>query len=84
MFNLPTLPPLPHVLWLHASGTYVRSIDPVNRRVTGTCSRENAMALPEPQAIAFAHVVIRSTGQTVELRPVEPGQVETTGEGHRL
>ena len=74
MFNLPTLPPLAYRLWLPASGTYVRGTDRVNHRIIGTLNRATAMKLPEPQAIAEARAVIRSTGQTVELRPVEPGQ----------
>ena len=74
MFNLPTLPPMAYRLWLPASGTYVRDADRLNRRIVGTFNRSSALALPEPQAIAEARAVIRSTGQTVELRPVEPGQ----------
>ena len=79
MFNLPTLPPLPYRLWLPAFRTYVRGADQLNRRIVGTINRDRAMQLPEPQARAAAHELIRSGAQAIELRPVQPD--EPTGDG---
>ena len=62
-----------------AFGTYVRRADQLNRRIVGTLNRDRAMQLPEPQARAAAHELIRSGAQTIELRPVQPDEPADDG-----
>ena len=76
MFNLPTLPPMSYMLWLPYCRTYVREASQFNRRIIGTINRRTAMQLPEDQAIRRARDLSRRFDQPVELRPVEPADIQ--------
>lgn len=72
MHNLPILPPMAYRLWLPQLSLYVRETVQVNHQFIGTANRERAAVLPEPEARALAHELIRARGLVVELKaPLE-------------
>ena len=76
MFNSPTLPPVVYLLWLPHCGAYVREAGSFNRQIIGTINRRTALQLPEEQARRQALALIRRTRQPVELRQVEPADIQ--------
>ena len=76
MFNSPTLPAVVYLLWLPHCGAYVREAGSFNRQIIGTINRRTALQLPEEQARRQALALIRRTRQPVELRQVEPADIQ--------
>lgn len=70
------LRPMIYRLWLPHYVTYVREDQRNNRQIIHTLNRAEALQLPEPQALAKARELIRETGETIELRPVERAECQ--------
>lgn len=74
----PTLPPLAYRLRIAHAGLYVRETSRDNRRLIGTINPDNAMRLPEAQALRVAGNLRSRTGHVIRLEPIHPGQARGT------
>lgn len=74
MLYRPTLPPLAYRLRIAHAGLYVRETSRDNRRFIGTVNPDDALRLPEVQALRVAGNLRSRTGHVIRLDPVQPGQ----------
>lgn len=70
----PTLPPLAYRLRIAHAGLYVRETSRNNRRIITTINPDDALRLPEAQALRVAGNLRSRTGHVIRLDPVQPRQ----------
>ncbi len=73
MSNRPTLSPLTYRLRLAHADTYVRATSQNNRQIISTGNQNDALRLPEAQALRVAGKLRSCTGHVIRLDPVQPG-----------
>lgn len=79
MFNRPTLPALAYRLRLAHAGTYVRATGQNNRQIISTANPDEALSLPEAQALRVAGNLRGYTGHVIRLDPIQPACVNRAG-----
>lgn len=70
--NRPTLPPLAYRLRFAQAGLYVRETSRDNRLIISTVNPDDALRLPEAQALKVAAKLRSRTGHVIRLDPVQP------------
>ena len=62
------LPPMRYALFMPHRGVYVKAMQATEGAFEATCASADACAFPDPEARAAGRLVIRATGEPVELR----------------